>query len=169
MWCCLDDLLLQRPERVEPDVERHALDVELREELRREVQPGGRRGGRAALARIDRLVALRVAERLGDVRRQRHVTVRLALRAARASVPRPDARAARPRRGGRRHAACRVGRASASQTSPSTCSSSSTSPRGRSIGMRAGTTRVSFTTASASTRPGSSRNTWCDTSPVARR
>ena len=42
---------VQRPERVEPDVERDALDVEPREQLRREVEPGRRRGGRARLAR----------------------------------------------------------------------------------------------------------------------
>ena len=34
----LDHLLLQRPKGVQPDVQRHALDVELREHLRREVQ-----------------------------------------------------------------------------------------------------------------------------------
>ena len=38
----LDDLRLQRPERVEPDVQGDALDVEAREELRREVQAGRR-------------------------------------------------------------------------------------------------------------------------------
>ena len=49
--------------------------------LRREMQPGRRRGRRAALARVDRLVALGVAERLRDVRRQRHRSRRLAVEA----------------------------------------------------------------------------------------
>ena len=70
-------------------------------------------------------------------------------RAAGASAPRRDARAARPAR-----SACpafnrRVGRASPSHTSPSMRSSSSTSPRGDSIGIRAGTTFVSLTTTSS--------------------
>ncbi len=65
----LDAVDRERPEGVEADVERHALDVELREQLGREVQPRGRRGGRAGRSRIDRLVAVGVGERLGDVRR----------------------------------------------------------------------------------------------------
>ena len=43
----LDAVDRERPERVEADVERHALDVELREQLGREVQARGRRGRRA--------------------------------------------------------------------------------------------------------------------------
>ena len=50
----LDPLRLQRPERVEADMQRDALDVEPVEQLRREVQPGRRRGGGAALACVDR-------------------------------------------------------------------------------------------------------------------
>ena len=74
----LDHVGLQRPERVEPDVQRHALDVESREQLGREVQAGRRRRRRALLARVDGLVALGVGERLRDVRRQRRLPGRLA-------------------------------------------------------------------------------------------
>ncbi len=54
----------------------------------------------------------------------------------------------RARSAARRAAAASAARAPPTPRAP-TCSSSSTSPRGRSIGIRAGTTRVSFTTASA--------------------
>ena len=79
----LERLGRERAERVEADVQRHALDVEPREQLGREVQPGGRRRGRARLVRVDGLVARRVGERLGDVGRQR----RLALPARRQPQP----------------------------------------------------------------------------------
>ena len=59
-----------RAERVEPDLQRDPLDVETREQVAREVQAGGRRRRRAGLApRVDGLVALRIFERLRDVRR----------------------------------------------------------------------------------------------------
>ena len=77
--CSSTTLDLQRPEGVEADVERDALDVEPRQQLRREVQPGGRRRGRPGLVRVHRLVALGIGERLGDVRRQRHLARRLAV------------------------------------------------------------------------------------------
>ena len=68
-----------------------------------------------------------------------------------ASVPPRAARAARRRRNGDPARSRRDGRASPSQTpSPPSRSSSSTSPRRRSLAIRAGTTRVSLTTASAS-------------------
>ena len=80
----MDDVLFEPllghgPERVESDVERDALDVEAREQLRREMEPCGRRRGGAGVARIDRLVARGIGERLGDVRRQRRLAVRLAV------------------------------------------------------------------------------------------
>ena len=137
------------PERVEADVQRHALDVELREQLGREVQAGGRRGRGAGVARVDRLVARGVGERRGDVRRQRRLAVRLAVEPQRASAPRRDARAARRRRSVARPSAAASAARAPSQTSPSMRSSSSTSPRGDSIGIRAGTTRVSLTTTSS--------------------
>ena len=73
-----------RLERPISDVQRDldALDtsiVELRQQLRSEVQPRGRRGDRSADAREDRLVTLAVGERIAalDVRRERHVAERL--------------------------------------------------------------------------------------------
>ena len=57
----------------------HADRVERGEELLREVQAGGRRGGRALRGAVHRLVALGICERLVDVRRQRHLAVGLAL------------------------------------------------------------------------------------------
>ena len=68
-----------RTERVEPDVQRHSFDVEERKHFFGEVQAGRRRRGRAGVARIDGLVARRVVERLGDVRRQRRLAGRLAV------------------------------------------------------------------------------------------
>ena len=61
----LERVLGDRSERVEADVEGHALDVEQPEQLGREVQAGRRCGGGAGVARIDRLVArgIRRAER----------------------------------------------------------------------------------------------------------
>jgi hypothetical protein len=47
------------------------------EQLRGEVEPGGGRRSRSGFARVHRLVALRLGQRLGDVRRQRHVARRL--------------------------------------------------------------------------------------------
>src|SRR5262249_56273655 len=67
----LERLSRQRPERVEADVQRHPLDVEAAEELRREVQPRRGRRRRARLTCIDRLVTLGIGERLADVRRER--------------------------------------------------------------------------------------------------
>src|SRR2546423_89916 len=75
----LDALLIHGPERVEADVQRHALDVECGEQLRREMQPGRGRGRRARFVRIDRLVALGLLEPLRDVRRQRRLPLRLAV------------------------------------------------------------------------------------------
>src|SRR5215211_2771062 len=78
------------PERVEPDVERDALDVQPAEQLGREVEARRRSGGRAGLVGVDGLVALRVDERLRDVRRQRRLPAGLAVEpdepAARAEV-----------------------------------------------------------------------------------
>jgi hypothetical protein len=71
----------QRPEGVEPDVEGHALDVELLQQLRREVEPCGGRRRRARVARVDGLVALGLVEALGDVGRERHLAVRLSVQA----------------------------------------------------------------------------------------
>ena len=74
----LDALDRERPERVEADVQRHALDVEPGEELRREVE-ARRRGRRGAFGRrVHRLVALGIEKRLRDVRRQRRLSGRLA-------------------------------------------------------------------------------------------
>ena len=71
----------QRTERVQPHMERDPLDVEPAEQLRREMKPGGRGCGRAGFVRVDRLIAGRVGERLGDVRRQRRLTIRFAVEA----------------------------------------------------------------------------------------
>src|SRR5918993_559716 len=73
----LERLRRERPEGVEADVERHSLDVEPAEQLRREMEPGRWRRGRAGLVGIDRLVPPPVGERLRDVRRQRRLAVRL--------------------------------------------------------------------------------------------
>src|SRR6266851_5772389 len=67
----LEPLGRDGPKRVEADVQRHALDLELREELRREVESRRRRSRRPGLLGVDRLVAIRIVERSGDVRRQR--------------------------------------------------------------------------------------------------
>ena len=53
------------------------LDVEPGEELGREVESGGRRRCRARDVRVDGLVALRVGERLRDVRGKRRLPCRL--------------------------------------------------------------------------------------------
>ena len=68
-----------RPEGVEADVQGDSLEVEALEQLRREVQAGGRRRSRALVSRVDGLVALRILQRLGNVRRQRRLARRLAL------------------------------------------------------------------------------------------
>ena len=81
MTCSSSAVFGHGPERVEADVERHALDVEAGEELRREVESRGRRRGGAGVARVDGLVARGIGERLGDVRRQRRLAVRLAVEA----------------------------------------------------------------------------------------
>ena len=62
-------------------MERHALDIQPLQQLRREVETGRRRGRRALLPRVDGLVALRVGERLGDVGRQRSLPRRFAVQA----------------------------------------------------------------------------------------
>src|SRR6202011_1913613 len=49
------------------------------EQLGREVEPGRRSRRRAGPGRVDRLVALWLYERLGDVRRQRRLPRRLAV------------------------------------------------------------------------------------------
>ena len=67
--------------------------IERGEELRREVKPRGRCGGRALHGPVHRLVALWIRERLVDVRRQRHLAIR--------AIPR------RPRASARHHAAPR--------------------------------------------------------------
>ena len=54
----LDRLRRQGPERVEADVQRHALDVERREQLVGEMEPCRRRRGGALASRVDGLVAL---------------------------------------------------------------------------------------------------------------
>src|SRR5204862_2914906 len=69
------------PERVEPDVQGHALDVESRNELRREVQSGRRRSGRAGFVCVHRLVPRQVVQRLDDVGRQWRLPCRLAVEA----------------------------------------------------------------------------------------
>ena len=68
-----------RAERVEPDVQRDPLDVEPCQHLGCEVQPCRRRCRGALCCGVDGLIALRVVERLGDVRRQRGLPGRLAL------------------------------------------------------------------------------------------
>ena len=60
-------------------MERDALDVEPREQLRREVEPGRRRGRGAGVGGVDRLIAPRLRQRLVDVRRQRRLAVGLAV------------------------------------------------------------------------------------------
>ena len=75
----LERLGRERAERVEADVQRHALGLEQAEQLGREVE-AGRGGGRGArLVRVDGLVAARVGERLGDVGRQRRRSRRVAV------------------------------------------------------------------------------------------
>ena len=77
---------LDRQESAGPDMQRHevpldAARVERGEQLRREMQAGGRRGDRAFLPRVDRLVVGAVARVVGplrgDVGRQRHVADRV--------------------------------------------------------------------------------------------
>ena len=69
----------ERPEGVEPDMEGDVLDVELGEQLRREVEPRRRRRGRAGIGGVDGLVAPGLGERLVDVRRQGRFARRLAV------------------------------------------------------------------------------------------
>ena len=69
-----------RLERVEADDQldrgrAHADRREALEQLSREVEPGGRGGGRAGFACEHRLVPLGVAQPLADVGRQRHLAV----------------------------------------------------------------------------------------------
>ena len=68
-----------RPESVEPDVQRHALDVQSCQDLFGEMESGRRRGSRSGFARVHRLVALRIGERVRDVGRQRRFACRLAV------------------------------------------------------------------------------------------
>ena len=74
----LEGRLGEWPERVEPDVERHGDVVDPLEQRATEVEAGRRRGGRAGVVRKDGLVPLGIRLRLVDVRRQRHLAVRLA-------------------------------------------------------------------------------------------
>jgi hypothetical protein len=74
----LQSLLADGTERVETDVQGDPLDVESREQVLREVEPCRRRGGRARLVRVHRLVPGGIAQRLRDVRRQRRLPRRLA-------------------------------------------------------------------------------------------
>src|SRR3954471_279051 len=76
-----DPLSMDRLKRSQPDVQRDLRDLngaffDLRQNLRREVQAGGRSGDRAALARVDGLVTVAIEGRIlaGDVRWKRHVT-----------------------------------------------------------------------------------------------
>src|SRR4051812_38875730 len=76
-----DPLSMDRLKRSQPDVQRDLRDLnaaffDLRQDLRREVQAGGRSGDRAALARVDGLVTVAIEGRIlaGDVRWKRHVT-----------------------------------------------------------------------------------------------
>ena len=136
----LDALLLQRPERVEADVQRDALDLRAaRARPGVKCRPAVGAAAEPALARVDRLVALGVRERLGDVRRQRRRSpARLAVEP---NPPAPLAemleRARPPVAVARRAAAASAARAPPTRR-PRRRSRSSTSPRGCSIGMRRG-------------------------------
>ena len=158
----LDHLGLQRPERVEPDVQRHALDVELREQLRREVQAGCRRRRRAVLARIDRLVALGVAERLVMYGGSGTLPPGLALEPHAPAARRRDARATRPRRSARPRAAS----ASGAQAPPTRPRRAARAAAPRRAGARSGSAPGrracrSRPRAPRATSSGSSRKTWC--------
>ena len=77
----VDELALQRAEGVEPDVEGHAgaadaIGLERGEQLRREVQAGGRGRRRTWRAGVDGLVALGRRGTVVDVGRQRHLAGR---------------------------------------------------------------------------------------------
>jgi hypothetical protein len=63
------------PERIEADVERDPLGDETTEYLLREVQTCRRRRGRPGFAGVNSLVAGRIGQGLGDVGRQRRVSV----------------------------------------------------------------------------------------------
>ena len=86
----LERLGRQRPERVEPDVQRDSLDIQPRQQFGSEVKTRRGRRRRAWRSRVDGLVALRVAQGLHDVRRQRHLAGRL--------PPQPHSPAALPAR-----------------------------------------------------------------------
>jgi hypothetical protein len=58
-------------------VKRHVLHVELTKQLRREVQPGRRRGRRPRLLRVDRLVSLGIVEPRPYVRGKRGLAGRV--------------------------------------------------------------------------------------------
>ena len=75
----LDVLDRERAERVEADVQRHPLDVERSKQLGREVEARRGRCRRALRRRVDRLIALRIRERLVNVGRQRRLTRRVAV------------------------------------------------------------------------------------------
>ena len=73
-----DSILRNRTERIQPYMQRderqlHALIAQCEQQLRREVQPRGRRRGATWRARVNGLVALRVIQRPVNVRRQRHL------------------------------------------------------------------------------------------------
>ena len=113
-----------RLERAGADVqrevrERDAAPLQRVEQRRVEMQPGGRRGDRARLARIDRLVALRVALVRGarHVQRQRH--------------RRRGARAARTRRRSPRSAGGRARRCARARSPRSPSARTSVAPGAR--------------------------------------
>ncbi len=97
----VDEVALERPERVQADVQRDrrtpdAGGRESFEQARREMEPGGRRGGGARWPRVDGLVPLCRGAAVVDVGRQRQLTgiahdfVRVAVDAHRArSVAEP--------------------------------------------------------------------------------
>ena len=163
------------------------------EQLRREVEPGGRRRRRLGLRAdgVDGLVALRVGQRLVDVGRQRHLARRLdAVEQVDLVRRSPARRAARRHRGPRRPSTvstlgvgrdgagpCRAAPGGPDAPGPprwSGCAARAAAPRplprwaSRSR-SRAGSTRVVLTT---SRSPGSSRSgrsrTWRCSAPVGR-
>ena len=78
MWCRVRVVLGDRPERVEADDELDRAIATPRGRVRRadsvgQVQTGSRRGHGSGLRGVDRLVAIGIGERSGDVRRQRHL------------------------------------------------------------------------------------------------
>ena len=145
MRVLLDPLGLQRPERVEPDVQGHVLDVQARR-ARSGVKwsPAVGAAAEPLLARVDGLVALGVVERACDVRRERRRPP-ARRRAGRASGPRRGARAARLPVAARRRAAA-ASAARAPPTRPVAERARPAAPRHAAArsGSAPATTRVSF-------------------------